>query len=798
MSSKRNLFVSVLFLIATAFLVASCVHKTGDDDTRTPAAVTSRPAMIKPTVLIGNIPGAYLGKDKTKFYLGMIEIAPTRIITVVAPLTTITSARQLAAQYKDTKTVIFLSDKGDKAAAAKDFDAIYPGLLNLHNHTKQNVLHTWPNAVGQFQNRFEWRDWGVYKKSVSQNMNPWISYAGLSCASFRWSSLQNMINGTIFLQGPSSCLSGFGIYKVEDPGAYVSKKAGVQAPTDLVYPNEMAYVWQVLKKDIEAGKTYEDALYKDLKRHCIGGEVDKITKGSDVNSTDGLKVLSKKENLEKSCIATPQEIQKNCKAADIDKLKLAAGDDVVKRLSKKSVLDKKCYVPVHSKFVRYVYFIHKTIAGKKEFAKAANRSAIIAHLAEGRRLDPYNQTEYQMIKLLGLNQPYVNFIHGVGLRGTGKGTAAKDDYVDMAKNKMGLIWSPYSNLLLYGETLDIEAAHTAGVTLGIGSDWVPTGTKSVLEEIKLAAAYVDQMKTRDGKKKLNTIFNDEYLFKMMTENSAKMINHWGSSEGEAGVGQIAVGSMGSVIAVAIQHQNPFTNIVRHATEREINLVVVDGSPIYGNVPYLQQAGLSSGKYEIFSKEISIENKTDADKMVESIPKPDLAKLKPAPEDDSSDEESNSEDNSFVNTLVANVSSHASDYERKDNCKFTIPKAFVTPDTKAIEKDVDKLNKQGLDLDKVSDIQLILAASSMSQSLNRLSPDKGDPTFAMSYFPNLYTCSDSEEKHAHRYKKYVSATGADELSKNIAPATRTAQRTVKGFPKTAEKLATEYGLKWEVK
>jgi hypothetical protein len=42
---------------------------------------------------------------------------------------------------------------------------------------------------------------------------------------------------------------------------------------------------------------------------------------------------------------------------------------------------------------------------------------------------------------------------------------------------MGLIWSPFSNLLLYGETANIASAKSAKVTIALGSDWTPTGSK---------------------------------------------------------------------------------------------------------------------------------------------------------------------------------------------------------------------------------------------------------------------------------------------------------------------------------
>ena len=49
-----------------------------------------------------------------------------------------------------------------------------------------------------------------------------------------------------------------------------------------------------------------------------------------------------------------------------------------------------------------------------------------------------------------------------------------------------LVWSPLSNLLLYGQTADIKAAKAAGVRIGIGSDWAPSGSKNLLGELKIA------------------------------------------------------------------------------------------------------------------------------------------------------------------------------------------------------------------------------------------------------------------------------------------------------------------------
>ena len=49
-----------------------------------------------------------------------------------------------------------------------------------------------------------------------------------------------------------------------------------------------------------------------------------------------------------------------------------------------------------------------------------------------------------------------------------------------------MVWSPLSNLLLYGGTADVSLAKSAGVTIALGPDWSPSGSKNLLGELKLA------------------------------------------------------------------------------------------------------------------------------------------------------------------------------------------------------------------------------------------------------------------------------------------------------------------------
>jgi hypothetical protein len=73
-----------------------------------------------------------------------------------------------------------------------------------------------------------------------------------------------------------------------------------------------------------------------------------------------------------------------------------------------------------------------------------------------------------------------------------------DDFAVLAAHGVGIVWSPLSNLLLYGGTADVAAAQAAGVRVALGGDWSPSGSKNLLGELKAArAAAPEQVRDVD-------------------------------------------------------------------------------------------------------------------------------------------------------------------------------------------------------------------------------------------------------------------------------------------------------------
>jgi hypothetical protein len=63
------------------------------------------------------------------------------------------------------------------------------------------------------------------------------------------------------------------------------------------------------------------------------------------------------------------------------------------------------------------------------------------------------------------------------------------DFQILQEHGGAMVWSPLSNLLLYGKTANIEAARKQGVRISIGADWSPSGSKNLLGELNVARLY---------------------------------------------------------------------------------------------------------------------------------------------------------------------------------------------------------------------------------------------------------------------------------------------------------------------
>jgi large repetitive protein len=161
------------------------------------------------------------------------------------------------------------------------------------------------------------------------------------------------------------------------------------------------------------------------------------------------------------------------------------------------------------------------------------------------------------------------FIHGIGLNAA--------DYALMAHDGTGLIWSPRSNITLYGNTASVTMADQLGVQIALGTDWMPTGSMNLLRELACAAEF--------NQKYLGGYFNDEALWKMVTVNAAAL------TATDDVIGLLAPGKIADITVFDGSVHDAFHAVVA-AQPADVTLVVRAGKPLYGDDALLN--ALSSG------------------------------------------------------------------------------------------------------------------------------------------------------------------------------------------------------------
>ena len=112
--------------------------------------------------------------------------------------------------------------------------------------------------------------------------------------------------------------------------------------------------------------------------------------------------------------------------------------------------------------------------------RMAQGRSFIYHLAEG--VDPALRKEFTLLDDHGCVGDGLIGIHSTAL-------TAADFAAWHAAGGGAIVWSPFSNLWLYGGTTDVLAARAAGLRVCLGSDWTPSGTRNVLGELKVAATW---------------------------------------------------------------------------------------------------------------------------------------------------------------------------------------------------------------------------------------------------------------------------------------------------------------------
>lgn len=206
--------------------------------------------------------------------------------------------------------------------------------------------------------------------------------------------------------------------------------------------------------------------------------------------------------------------------------------------------------------------------GANTEASIANDAAYFADIAEG--VDASARNEFLCVSSgtfdttapgtsHNLLQPQTALVHAIGLK--------PHDYAHMAHSGTSLIWSPRSNIALYGDTAVVTVAARMGVRIALGTDWIRTGSMNLIRELHCADVLNGTY--------YGHFFTDQDLWMMATSSAAA------ASATDDAIGVLATDHLAD-IAVFDGSVHAAHRAVIDAQPQDVVLVMRGGKSLYGD------------------------------------------------------------------------------------------------------------------------------------------------------------------------------------------------------------------------
>lgn len=199
--------------------------------------------------------------------------------------------------------------------------------------------------------------------------------------------------------------------------------------------------------------------------------------------------------------------------------------------------------------------------------RAANAPIYMPHLAEGIDNEANNEfrclttTDHGGVDLLG---PNTTIVHGIGLSVT--------DIAQVAAEGAKLVWSPRSNIDLYGNTARVTTYKSFGTLIALGTDWSASGSANMLRELKCADYLNENYYDR--------AFTDRELWMMTTYNAAVAMG------ADTQIGVIAPGFIADLALFDGRIADNYRAVIE-ADNEHVHLVMRGGAPLYGDANVIE-------------------------------------------------------------------------------------------------------------------------------------------------------------------------------------------------------------------
>jgi|GEM_PF-2306374 len=215
-------------------------------------------------------------------------------------------------------------------------------------------------------------------------------------------------------------------------------------------------------------------------------------------------------------------------------------------------------------------------AGVCDAFTSGDANVIFLHVAEGVvsdksqeefycLLDP-NETDttktFMLEEIIGIHSTAAYSDEEQLLACTGLQPDAEDTYK--------IVWSPRSNIDLYGQTTNIPLALNRGITVALGPDWTPSGSLSQLQEMR-CARYVSE-------RYWNKLLDDRTLVRLTTDMAARVMKI------DDRLGSLEAGYLADVTVIATDEngrRHPYRTVLG-AEAWDVRLLLIGGRPMYGD------------------------------------------------------------------------------------------------------------------------------------------------------------------------------------------------------------------------
>jgi cytosine/adenosine deaminase-related metal-dependent hydrolase len=194
--------------------------------------------------------------------------------------------------------------------------------------------------------------------------------------------------------------------------------------------------------------------------------------------------------------------------------------------------------------------------------------AYLIHIAEG--VDATALKEFATLNTITtqdgcLYSPKTAIVHGIAL-----GDA---ELTVMAAHEMSLVWSPRSDVFLYGggtnlnKTTNIPLALSKGINIALAPDWSIGGSQNLLDELRFARRVGDGV--------WGNTLSSKQLVQMVTTNAARVLGLQGV------LGSLEAGKKADLMVIRGDVCAPYDALLA-ATPADVQLVMIGGRVLYGD------------------------------------------------------------------------------------------------------------------------------------------------------------------------------------------------------------------------